>query len=99
MPAKTKKLTPIEQALFDYIAEGDKYGCPPDQMANFFKAGVILQPKQLQFAAYARQADNLGFANDIMLGGGRGAAKTHAVLAQIFCDDCQRVPGLKFLIL
>jgi PBSX family phage terminase large subunit len=57
MPAKTKKLTPIEQALFDYIAEGDKYGCPPDQMVNFFRAGVVLQPKQMEMAAAARSCD------------------------------------------
>jgi len=34
-----------------------------------------------------------------MMGGGRGAAKTHGILAQIFCDDCQRQPGLKVLVL
>ena len=35
----------------------------------------------------------------IMYGGGRGAAKTHGVWAQVFADDCQRFPGLKCLIL
>ena len=105
---RPKKLSTIEQALFDYIAEGDKYGCPPDQMVNFFRAGVILQPKQLQFAAYARLCDGKPmekfgalevYPMDVMMGGGRGSSKTHGILAQIFCDDCQRIPGLKVLVL
>lgn len=57
MPSKNKKLTPIEQALFDYIAEGDKYGCPPDQMVNFFKAAWKAQPKQMEMSAAARSCD------------------------------------------
>lgn len=107
MPPRAKKLSPVEQALFDYISEGDKHGCPPDQMANFFKAGVILQPKQLEFCADARLCDGDNGKNpklevypkDVLVGGGRGAGKTQSILAQIFCDDCQRMPGLKVLVL
>ncbi|MDE2097589.1 MAG: phage terminase large subunit [Patescibacteria group bacterium] len=74
-------------------------GCPKDQFENFLKAGVFLQPKQFEFAALARQCDLPNGPKDIMLGGGRGSSKSHGILAQIFCDDCQRVPGLKVLIL
>ena len=35
----------------------------------------------------------------ILAGGGRGSGKSQGIFAQIFCDDCQRVPGLKWLML
>lgn len=35
-----------------------RFGNPPDQIANFERARVILQPKQLEFAAWARRMDD-----------------------------------------
>lgn len=92
------KTAPAEKLLFEYLQAGGRAGCPEDQIVNFFKAGVFLQEKQLEFCAYARQADKPDGPKDILMGGGRGAAKTHAVLAQIFCDDCQRIKNLKVLV-
>lgn len=100
---RQKKLNKAEQAQFDsylaLLAAGKEAGCPLDQMENFTKAGVVLQPVQLKFCAYARQADLQDGPTAIMFAGGRGASKTFALWAQLWCDDCQRFPGLKGLIL
>ncbi len=82
-----------------YFLAGRRAGCPKAQMENFVRAGLLLQPKQLKFAAYCREADLSGGPKMISTGGGKGSAKTHGVYCQIFADDCQRVPGLKVLIL
>ena len=78
---------------------GKSVGCVQEQLVNFTKANLFLQPKQLEFAAKCRECDLDGGPTAVMYGGGRGAAKTHAVWSQIFADDCQRVAGLKVLIL
>jgi phage terminase large subunit len=44
-------------------------------------------------------ADHYGGPEWIALGGKRGPGKSHAAMAQAALDDCQRVPGLKFLFL
>lgn len=76
-----------------------KYGNPREQIENFVKAGVLLQPKQMEIAAKCRECDQPDGPKAILAGGGRGSGKSNAILAQIFCDDCQRVPGLKVLCL
>ena len=96
---KAPKITPEEQALVDYIALGTAYGCCPEQIRNFFIAGTLLQPKQLEFAALCRQCDVPNGPESIMYSGGRGSAKSHGFFAQIGEDDCQRFPGLNCLIL
>jgi len=78
---------------------GAKVGCKKEQLENFTKANLFLQPKQLQFCAAARECDLDGGPTAALFGGGRGAAKTHGVWGQVFADDCQRKPGLKCLIL
>ena len=78
---KKIKLTPEEQAFAEYTYLGALAGCPVDQMANFFNAGVILQPKQLEIVAACRACDSSGGPKDIMAGGGRGAAK------QVKCSE------------
>ena len=40
----------IEQMM----AEGFRTGCPRDQVKNFLRAGVVLQPRQLAASAAAR---------------------------------------------
>jgi phage terminase large subunit len=82
-----------------YAIAARNAGCTGEQWANFVRAGVFLQPIQLKFAAYARMCDKPDGPKDVMMGGGRGSAKTHGILAQVFCDDCQRMPGLKVLVL
>lgn len=77
----------------------ERYKNPADQIERYEKAGIILQEKQLQFAAAARKADSIHFANEIGMGGARGPGKSFSVFAQAVVDDCQRFPGLKVLYL
>lgn len=100
---KEKKLTPAEQAAYDvaynFGIQGRMAGCPRDQIENFLLAGVTLQKKQLEIAAKCRQCDLPDGPKYVLAGGGRGSAKSHGILAQIFCDDCQRIKGLKVLMI
>lgn len=74
-------------------------GVPEDQIRNFISGGYIAQPFQLRFHAICRQADKWDGPRIIAMGGARGPGKSHAVVAQIALDDCQRQPGLKVLFL
>jgi hypothetical protein len=80
-------------------ADGLAAGCPRDQVKNFLKAGVVLQPRQLLASAAARACDAPDGPTAIGYGGARGGGKSHWLLAQMGADDCQRVPGLKCLLL
>src|ERR1043166_6429286 len=82
-----------------YVALVRAAGCPMDQMQNFFKAGILLQPTQLAASAAARLCDKPGGPKAIGYGGARGGGKSHWLLSQMGADDCQRVPGLKCLLL
>jgi len=88
-------VTPLEK----YLAAGQSVGCPRGQMDNFVRAGVILQPRQLAASAAARLCDRPGGPTAVGYGGARGGGKSHWLLAQMGADDCQRVPGLKCLLL
>jgi phage terminase large subunit len=72
---------------------------PRDQLDNFTNAGYVAQPKQCLFHAAARLADRPDGPSEILLGGARGGAKSHAVMAQVALDDCVRAPGLRWLYL
>ena len=85
----------IEQMM----GEGFHAGCPRDQVKNFLCAGVVLQPRQLAASAAARLCDHAGGPTAIGYGGARGGGKSHWLLAQMGADDCQRVAGLKCLLL
>lgn len=61
--------------------------------------GVILQPKQIEFAVLARAARELDGPNEIGFGGARGPGKSFAVFAVLSLDDCMNFPGLKALYL
>ena len=74
-------------------------GCSPDQMENFIRAGVILQPRQMDASAAARLCDLPNGPTAVGFGGARGGGKSFWLLAQMGVDDCQRVPGLKCLLL
>jgi PBSX family phage terminase large subunit len=76
-----------------------KYGVPKDQIENFLIAGYVPQPKQLEFHAACRLCDKDNGPSKIGFGGARGPGKTHALFAQLALDDCQRLPGLRALLL
>jgi len=88
-------VTPWER----YFAVGRRAGCPMDQMDRFQAADVILQSRQLAASAAARLCDRADGPTAVGYGGGRGGGKSHWLLAQMGVDDCQRVPGLKCLLL
>ncbi len=88
-----------QRAAEKYIGEAQRAGCPPDQIKNFLRGGVVLQPKQLEASAAARLCDQPGGPNKVGFGGSRGGGKSHWMLAQMVADDCQRYPGLKCLML
>src|SRR6187401_881510 len=83
----------------DMMVEGWRAGCLRDQVKNFLRAGVVLQPRQLMASAAARTCDLTDGPTAIGYGGARGGGKSHWLLAQMGVDDCQRVPGLKCLLL
>lgn len=80
-----------------YLQAAREAGCPRDQIENFLRAGIVLQPQQLKASAAARLCDHEGGPTDIGYGGARGGGKSHWGLAQIFVDDCARRADLKFL--
>ena len=82
-----------------YFLAGKMAGCPKDQMKRFEQADVILQGRQLAASAAARLCDLPNGPTAIGYGGARGGGKSHWLLAQLGADDCQRVPGLKCLLL
>ncbi len=88
-------MTPWER----YFLIGRRAGCPKDQMKRFEQADVILQERQLVASAAARACDRADGPTAIGYGGARGGGKSHWLLAQMGADDCQRVPGLKCLLL
>ena len=86
-------------SLQEFLTEGHLADCPGDQVTRFARALIFLQPKQLAASAAARRCDRPEGPNAIAFGGARGGGKSHWLLAQIGADDCQRVPGLKCLLL
>ncbi|MEK7674677.1 MAG: hypothetical protein AAB676_02425, partial [Verrucomicrobiota bacterium] len=88
-------MTPLER----YAAAAREAGCPRDQIERFVRAGVVLQPRQLAASAAARLCDRADGPTAVGYGGARGGGKSHWLLAQMGADDCQRVPGLKCLLL
>ena len=82
-----------------YLRDGAAAGCPPDQMQNFIKESIVLQPRQLAASAAARRCDHPDGPTAIGFGGARGGGKSHWLIAQMGADDCQRCPGLKCLLL
>src|SRR3954452_15747936 len=88
--------------MFDtnkYAANGRIAGCPIDQIQNFIRAGILLQPKQLAASAAARLCDDAKGPKAIGYGGARGGGKSHWLLSQMGADDCQRIPELKCLLI
>ncbi len=82
-----------------FAAAACSAGCPRDQMLNFIRAGVLLQPKQLAASAAARLCDQTDGPVAVGFGGARGGGKSFWLLAQMGIDDCQRFPDIKCLLL
>lgn len=74
-------------------------GNPKEQIRNFLTGGYVPQPKQLAWHALCRSCDAEDGPTRVAMGGARGPGKSHAMLAQMGLDDCQRRPGLKCLLL
>jgi phage terminase large subunit len=93
-------LAPVSQSkLKTFYQLGLEQGCPRDQLLAFANAGIILQAKQLAASAAARFCDKPDGPKAVGYGGARGGGKTHWLFAQMGADDCQRLPGLKCLLL
>jgi len=82
-----------------FLSAAVKAGCPEDQARNFVAAKLWLQERQLVASAAARLCDRADGPTAVGYGGARGGGKSHWLLAQMGADDCQRVPGLKCLLL
>jgi phage terminase large subunit len=82
-----------------FVANAVQAGCPMEQVRNFIQAGIALQERQLAASAAARLCDKPDGPTAVGYGGARGGGKSHWLLAQMGADDCQRVPGLKCLLL
>jgi hypothetical protein len=96
----TSPLPPDTQSQLRKIFQlGLQQGCPKDQLLNFAHAGIVLQARQLAASAAARLCDLPDGPTAIGYGGARGGGKSHWLLAQMGADDCQRMPGLKCLLL
>ena len=74
-----------------------RVGVPKDALLRFLAAGYGPQPKQMLFHGAARSCDREDGPTEAGYGGVRGESKSHAAIAQVALDDCQRFPGLKFL--
>lgn len=74
-------------------------GCPADQVRAFLRAGYVPFPRQWDFHAAARECDRPDGPTEVGFGGARSPGKSHAMLAQLALDDCQRYAGLKCLLL
>jgi phage terminase large subunit len=84
---------------YRYAQAARAAGCPQDQLRNFIQAGIVLQPQQLAASAAARECDRPDGPTEVAYGGARGGGKSHWGIAQVLCDDCARVPELKWLYL
>src|SRR5438105_5066621 len=100
-PTLTKESDTLKAmtGLESYAAAGLKAGCPPGQIENLVRAGIVLQPRQLAASAAARLCDRADGPTAVGYGGASGGDKSHWHLAQMGADDCHRVPGLKCLLL
>lgn len=90
--------SPVEPRTAGSLARASAaVGIPKDAVRRFAAASYLPIPKQLHFHAAAHACDYANGPTDVGLGGARGGAKSHGVLAQLALDDCQRQAGLKCL--
>lgn len=94
-----RKSEEFQGAIEALVAAAHQAGSPPDQIRHLLEGGYSPTPKQWEFHAAARKADEPQGPIDIAMGGPRGGAKSHAIMSQVALDDCQRFPGLDVLYL
>jgi phage terminase large subunit len=87
------------EALENYLEQAKSAGLSKEQISLFVSFGYVALPVMLPFHALARQIDNRIGVDSVLLDGTRGSAKSHACIAQVCLDDCQRAPGTKWLFL
>jgi len=89
----------MSDALLDrYTNAAKEAGLPRELFQLYLQAGIVLQPKQLQFAAACALCDHRGGPVEIGFGGARGGGKSHAGLS-VLAVDCLRYAGLTCLLL
>lgn len=96
MATKTVK---AGKALENMNAAAKRAGLSREQMDRFNRAGYSVLPAMFGFHGAARLADKPDGPDEIAMGGSRGPGKSHASMAQVGIDDCQRMPDLKVLFL
>lgn len=96
--ATAPRTTPPNPAAERYAQAARSAGLPREQFEVFVRAGIVLQPKQLRFAAACQSCDYALGPTEVGFGGARGGGKSHAGLA-ILAADCLRFPGLTCLLL
>lgn len=89
----------LDRKVKRYTDAASEAGCPRNQVENFLKADIVLQPRQLEACAAARWCDEPDGPIEIGFGGARGGGKSHWGIAQLAADDCQRFAGLTCLVL
>lgn len=82
-----------------YDAWRRKLGMSDEHAWQFERYGVVLQPKQMEFAVWARRCDDPDGPEEVGMGGAKGPGKSFGLFAQAALDDCQRFPNLKVLYL
>jgi phage terminase large subunit len=92
------ELQPASAAFVRYVSAAKWAGCEAEQIKQFVRLGIVLQPRQLEASAAARSCDEEFGPNEIGYGGARGGGKSHWAVAQL-TDDCLRYRGLKCLLL
>src|SRR5258706_15705934 len=83
-PAMTKESDTLKAMDFleRFCAEGLKAGCPPAQIENLVRAGIVLQPRQLAASAAARLCDRADGPTAVGYGGARRGGEVHLCPAQ-----------------
>ena len=86
----------ISRRLVDYARSA---GMTTEHLVALLARGYCPQERQIDFHVACRACDQDGGPNQVGFGGARGPGKSHAMLAQLTLDDCQRQEGLKCLLL
>lgn len=69
-----------------------------DYAGYYIRARIVLQPRQLEFAALLHEADDVSKPREIGFGGAQSGGKSFVALATVSVE-CQRTPDLKVLYL
>ena len=91
-------MAPSPELMARYAQAAKDAGLSRSLFEVYLGAGIVLQPKQLEFAAACALCDHEGGPVEIGFGGARGGGKSHAGLA-VLAADCLRYAGLTCLLL